>query len=45
MNLETKLSRLESTNDKLIEAYEQSNDNEGAEQFQGILDDNRWYYR
>ena len=39
MNLEMKLSRLESTNDKLIEAYEQSNDNEGAEQFQGILDE------
>ena len=39
MNLETKLSRLESTNDKLIEAYEQSNDIEGAEQFQGILDE------
>ena len=33
LNLETKLSRLESTNDKLIEAYEKNNDNDGAEQF------------
>ena len=38
LNLETKLSRLESTNDKLIEAYEQNNDSEGAQQFQSILD-------
>ena len=37
-NLETKFSRLESTNDKLIEAYEQNNDNEGAEKFQNVLD-------
>ena len=39
LNLETKLSRLESTNDKLIEADEQNNDNDGAEQFQCILDE------
>ena len=39
LNLETKLSRLEIANDKLIEAYEQNNDNEGAEQFQSVLDE------
>ena len=39
LNLETKLSRLESTNDKLIEAYEQNNDSEGAQQFQSVLDE------
>lgn len=31
LNLETKLVRPESANDKLAEAYEQNNDNEGAE--------------
>ena len=39
LNLKTKLSRLESANDKLIEVYEQNNDNEGAEQFQSVLDE------
>lgn len=38
LNLEMKLSRLESTNDKLIEAYEQNNDSKGTQQFQSILD-------
>ena len=39
VSLETKLARLESANDNFIEAYEQSNDNEGAEQFQRVLDE------
>ena len=39
LNLETKLARLEIANDKLAEAYEQNNDNEGAKQFQTILDE------
>ena len=39
VSLETKLARLESANDNLIEAYEQSNDNKGAEQFQRVLDE------
>ena len=39
MNLEVKLGQLESVNKKLIEAYEQSEDQEGAEQFQNILDE------
>ena len=39
LNLETKLSRLESTNDKLIEASEQNNEREGAQQFQSVLDE------
>ena len=39
LNLETKLPRLESTNDKLIEGYEQNNDNDEAEQFQCVLDE------
>ena len=34
-----KLGWLESANEKLIEAYEQSEDQEGAEQFQNILDE------
>jgi len=39
--LETRLARMESANDNLIvnEVYEQSNDNEGAEQFQRVLDE------
>ena len=39
LNLEVKLSRLEVANDKLIDAYEQNNDTEGAEQFQQLLDE------
>ena len=39
LNLETKLTRLEATNEKLIEAYDQSNDTEAAEHFQQVLDD------
>ena len=39
LNLETKLSRLEAANEKLIEAFEQNNDVEGAEQFQLTLDE------
>ena len=39
INLEVKLGRLESANEKLIEAYEQSKDQEGSEQFQNILDE------
>lgn len=39
LNLEMKLSRLESTNDKLIEAYEQNNNSEGVQQFQSVLDE------
>lgn len=39
MNLEAKLGRLELANEKLVEAYEQNKDQEGAEQFQGILDE------
>jgi len=33
LNLETKLTRLETTNEKLAEAYEQAKDTEAAEQF------------
>jgi len=36
LNLETKLSRFEATNKKLVEAYEQSSDTEAAEQFQSV---------
>ena len=39
MNLEVKLGRLEAANEKLIEAYEQSKDQAGAEEFQNILDE------
>ena len=39
MNLEVKLGRLGLANEKLVEAYEQNKDQEGAEQFQGILDE------
>lgn len=39
LNLETKFSRLESANDKLAEAYDQNNDEDGAEQFQQTLDE------
>ena len=38
LNLETKLVRLETTNDKLAEAYEQAEDTDAAEQFQTTLD-------
>lgn len=38
LNLETKLSRFEATNKKLVEVYEQSSDTEAAEQFQSVLD-------
>ena len=36
LGLETKLARLENANDNLIEAFEQNNHNEGAEQFQEV---------
>lgn len=39
LNLEVKFSRLESANDKVIKAFEQSNDSENAEQFQIVLDE------
>ena len=39
LNLEVKFSRLESANEKLIDAFEQNKDSEGAEQFQQVLDD------
>lgn len=39
MNLETKLSRLESANEKLNKAYEQNHDEEGAGEFQLTLDE------
>jgi len=38
LNLKTKLSRFEVTNEKLVEAYEQSSDTEAAEKFQPVLD-------
>ena len=37
-SLETKLSRFEATNEKLVETYEQNSDTEAAEQFQSVLD-------
>lgn len=40
INLETKLARLENVNKKLVEAYEQADDNNNAEQFQITLLDN-----
>ena len=39
LNLETKLKRLETANDKLAEAFEQGEDMEAAEQFQTTLDE------
>jgi len=39
LNLETKLSRLETANEKLADAYDQSDDVEAAEQFQSVLDE------
>ena len=39
LNLETKLTRLETANDKLAEAYEQAGEMEEAEQFQTTLDE------
>jgi len=39
LNLETKLARLEATNEKLVEAYDQSSDTKAAEQFQKVLDE------
>ena len=39
LNLETKLTRLEATNEKLIEAYDQSNDTEAVKHFQQVLDE------
>ena len=39
LNLETKLTRLETANDKLAEAYEQAGETEAAEQFQTTLDE------
>ena len=38
LNLETKLVRLETANDKLAEAYDQAEDTDAAEQFQTTLD-------
>ena len=39
LNLETKLMRLETANDKLAEAYKQVGETEAAEQFQTTLDE------
>jgi len=39
MNLEVKLGQLESTNQKLVDKFEQSEDAEGAEHFQTVLDE------
>ena len=39
LNLETKLVRLETANDKLAEAYKQAEDTDAAEQFQTTLDE------
>jgi len=39
LNLELKLSRLESANEKVVDVHEQNNDTEGAEQFQKALDE------
>jgi len=38
LNLETKLTRLETANEKLVEAYEQAEDTEAAKQFHTTLD-------
>ena len=37
--METKLTRLEATNEKLVEAYDQGTDTEAAVQFQNVLDE------
>jgi len=39
LNLETKFTRVESANDKLVDAYDKSEDTEGAELFQQTLDE------
>ena len=39
LNLETKLSRVESANEKIIEACDSNNDTTSAEQFQKELDE------
>ena len=39
LNLETKLTSLETANDKLAEAYKQAGETEAAEQFQTTLDE------
>lgn len=39
LNLETKFSRLELANEKVIDALEQADDSEGTEQFQNVLDE------
>lgn len=39
LNLETKLSRLESANEKLNKVYKQSHNEEGAGQFQLMLNE------
>ena len=39
LNLETKLRRLEATNEKLLEAYDQSTDTEASEHFQQVLNE------
>ena len=39
LNLETKLARLESANDKLADAYEQNEETQAAEQFQTTLNE------
>lgn len=38
LNLEARFSRVESASGKLMDAYDQNNDTEGAEQFQQTLD-------
>ena len=39
LSLETKLAKLETANDKLVEALEQAEELEAAEQFQTTLDE------
>ena len=39
LNLQTKLARLETANDKLVEALEQTEDTAASEQFQSTLDE------
>ena len=39
INLDAKLSRLESANEKVIEELEQNDEPESSEQFQGVLDE------
>ena len=39
LNMETKLSRLEVANDRLVDAYDNGNDPEAAAQFHATLDE------